>query len=161
MNRREFVAGLGGAAAWPLAAWAQQPAAPVIGFVSSSSPVERARFVIAFQQGLRETGYIVGQNVAIEYRWAQDQYDRLTGFAADLVRHQVAVIAAEDTPSVVAAKAASTKIPVVFGTGGDPVRDGFVASLNRPGGNITGVSFILAELGAKQLGLLHELQPGA
>ena len=99
--------------------------------------------------------------MAIEYRWAQDQYDRLTGFAADLVRHQVAVIAAEDTPSVVAAKAASTKIPVVFGTGGDPVRDGFVASLNRPGGNITGVSFILAELGAKQLGLLHELQSGA
>jgi putative ABC transport system substrate-binding protein len=147
-------------ASWPIAAFAQQRPMPVIGFLSSSSPAERARFVIAFQQGVRETGYIVGQNVAIEYRWAQGQHDRLTGLAVDLVQRDVAVIAAEDTVSAIAAKAATTKIPIVFGTGGDPVRDGLVASLNRPGGNITGVSFVLAELGGKQLGLLHELQPG-
>jgi putative ABC transport system substrate-binding protein len=155
MKRREFITLLGSAAAWPLAARAQQAAMPVIGLLSGSSPSERARFVIAFQQGLQETGYIAGQNVAIEYRWAQDQYDRLTGLAADLVRRDVALIVAEDTPS------ATTKISIVFGTGGDPVRDGLVASLNRPGGNITGVSFIMGELGAKQLGLLHELQPRA
>jgi ABC-type uncharacterized transport system substrate-binding protein len=161
LRRREFIAVLGGSMAWSLIARAQRPAMPVIGLLSSSSPSERARFVIAFQQGLRETGYIAGQNVGIEYRWALGQYDRLTGLAADLVRRDVALIAAEDTTSAIAAKAATTKIPIVFGTGGDPVRDGLVASLNRPGGNITGVSFILGELGAKQLGLLHELQPRA
>src|SRR5262249_10151868 len=131
------------------------------GFLSSSWPVDRARYLTAFRQGVRETGYVEGQNVGIEYRWAQDQYDRLPDLATDLVRRQVTVIAAHDLPSSIVAKPATTTTPIVFVSGGDPVKLGLVASLNRPGGNVTGVAFVIAELGAKQLGLLHELQPGA
>ena len=134
---------------------------PAIGVLNSTSPVARAHLVTAFRQGVFETGYVQDQNVAMEYRWAQDQYDRLPDLLADLIRRKVAVIAATDPPAALAAKAANTNIPIVFATGGDPVKDGLVASLNRPGGNITGVSFMVMELGAKRLGLMHELLPGA
>jgi len=161
MRRREFVTLIGGAVAWPLAAQAQRPTIPVVGYLSAGTSRGDTRLVAAFVKGLGETGYEDGKTVQIEYRWADDQYDRLPSIAADLVRRQLVVIAAVTTPAARAAKAVTATIPVVFSTIADPVQIGLVASLNRPGGNVTGVTILSVEVGPKLLELLHEAVPSA
>jgi putative ABC transport system substrate-binding protein len=166
IRRREFIAGLGGAAAgpvfWPVPARAQRPLAPVVGFLNAGSPAGRTNLLAAFRQALSEGGFVEGQNVSIEYRWAEDQYNRLPALAAELVRHKVAVIATPgSTPAALAAKMATTTIPIVFSSGSDPVRLGLVASLGQPGGNVTGMSFLTNLLVTKQIDLMHELVPAA
>jgi putative ABC transport system substrate-binding protein len=163
IRRREFITLLGGAtAAWPVAALAQQPGMPVVGYLHLGSPEPQAHVVAGFRKGLSEAGYVEGRNVAIEFRFGYDQFDRLTEMVADLVRRRVAVIAVPaGGTTALAAKAATTSIPIVFGTAVDPVQIGLVASLNRPGGNVTGISNMSVEITAKRLGLLHELLPNA
>jgi len=160
IRRREFIAGLGGTVAWPLAARGQQPAVPVVGFLNGGSPGGYAPYVKALRQGLEETGYVEGQNMAIEFRWAEGQYDRVPAIATELVRRQVAVIVS-NTPAAMAVKAATTTIPIVFTTSLDPVATGLVASLRRPGGNITGVTQLNVEVAPKRLEFAHELVPAA
>jgi putative ABC transport system substrate-binding protein len=155
LRRREFITLLGGAAAWPLAARAQQSAIPVIGYLNFGSPESDAPRLTGVRRGLNQAGYVEGRNFVIEYRWAGNRADRLPALAADLVQLQVAVIVAAGVLPALAAKAATTRIPIVFAVGGSPVQLGLVASLNRPGGNVTGFNAITTELGAKQLALLH------
>ena len=162
MRRRDFITLLGSAASWPIAARAQQPTMPVVGFINGGSDDVLARDAAAFRKGLNETGYVDSQNVTVEYHWLEGRYDRLPALVADLVRRQVAVIATPATPvAALAAKAATATIPIVFGAPGDPVQLGLVANFARPGGNITGINFFSSEVVAKRLRLLHDLVPKA
>jgi ABC-type uncharacterized transport system substrate-binding protein len=160
MRRRDFITIVSGAATWPLMALAQQPTMPVIGFLRSSTLADATNLVTAFRQGLQETGYVEGQNVAIEYRFAENDRDKLAAFVKDFIHRPVAVIAG-NVVAALAAKAATSTVPIVFATGTDPVKDGIVTNLNRPGGNVTGVSFFAAAVGAKRLEQLHQLVPSA